>query len=114
MNVEVTHAMYDWIAEQLEHLAQQEWLAFNANQREAVSSHPSVPWCPNCEDWTATYAHRGRMVCEECDQRMLAERPLIHGFTWKTAFYRGALGRIANRLHEQRQAQQAQSAPVMR
>ena len=113
VNVEATHAMYDWIAEQLEYLAQQEWLAFNADQREAVSTHPSVPWCPTCEDWTATYMHRGRLVCEDCDQRTLTERPIIHGYSWKTAFFRGALWRIANRLQEQRQTQQTQSAPVM-
>jgi hypothetical protein len=44
--------------------------------------------------------------CLDCDSRTLPEQPLIHGFTWKTAFYRGALLRIAGRLHEQRTAQQ--------
>jgi hypothetical protein len=111
VNVEATHTMYDWVAEQLEHLAQLEWRAYNAEQRQAVSTHMGEPWCPNCEDWTSTYAHRGRLVCEDCDQRALLERPLIHGFTWKTAFFRGALARIATRLLEQRRTQ-AESAPI--
>jgi hypothetical protein len=46
------------------------------------------------------------------DERFdLPEQPLIHGFTWKTAFYRGALLRIASRLHDQRTVQR-QSAPA--
>jgi hypothetical protein len=46
---------------------------------------------------------------------MLPERPLVRGFAWKTAFSRGALLRIQNRLYEQRKAQQqptAQTADV--
>jgi hypothetical protein len=102
--------MYDWIAEQLEHFAQQDWLVFNDSQREVVATHAGVPWCVECEDWPTVYVERGRLHCAECDSRVLPERPLIHGFTWKTAFYRGALLRIANRLSEQRQAQQAGSS----
>jgi hypothetical protein len=51
-----------------------------------------------------THRERGRLHCLECASRMLPEQPLIHGFTWKTAFYRGALV-----LHKQRTAQQAHS-----
>jgi hypothetical protein len=36
-----------------------------------------------------------------------AGAPLTHGFTWKTAFYRGALLCISNRLHEQRKVQRS-------
>lgn len=108
-NVQATHAMYDWIAEQLEHFAQLEWIAFNASQHDAIATHAGVPWCVQCEDWTDTYeggyrSGRWELNCIECDERMLPERPVIHGFTWKTAFYRGAILRISNRLYEQRQA----------
>jgi hypothetical protein len=110
-NVQATHAMYEWIAEQLEHFAQQEWLDFNASQHTAIATHPDVPWCVQCEDWTETYegayrSGRWELNCIECDERMLSERPLVHGFTWKTAFYRGAILRISNRLYEQRHARQ--------
>jgi hypothetical protein len=73
-NVEATHAMYDWIAEQLEHFVQQEWLVFNDSQREAVAVHAGVPWCVECEDWPAVYRERGRLHCAECDSRVLPER----------------------------------------
>ncbi len=43
-----------------------------------------------------------------CGTRLLPQRPLGHGFSWKTAFYRGALLRISNRLYAQRKAQQRQ------
>jgi len=49
---------------------------------------------------------RGQRWCKQCDKRVLPERPLIHGFTWQTAFYRDALLRIATRLSAQRKAQQ--------
>ena len=55
-----------------------------------------------CEDWTDTYHEHGELHYEDCDNRMLPERPLIRGFTWKIAFYRGALLRIQNRLYERR------------
>jgi hypothetical protein len=42
---------------------------------------------------------------------MLHERPAVHGFTWKTAFFRGAVLRISNRLYEQRHGAQ-DDAPV--
>jgi hypothetical protein len=100
VNVAATHALYDWIAAQLERFALDEWATFNRAQRAAVASSSGVPWCPACEDWTESYRERGRWHCQACDRRMLPERPLIHGFTWKTAFYRGALLRIANRLYE--------------
>jgi hypothetical protein len=48
-------------------------------------------WCPACEDWTETYRERGRLRCGRCDARVLPDRLLIHGFSWKTAFYRGTL-----------------------
>jgi hypothetical protein len=105
-NVQATHAMYDWIAAQLERFALEEWTAFNRDQRAAPAG---VPWCPGCEHWTATYRERGVLWCAECDARVLPDRPLIHGFTWKTAFYRGALLRIAQRLAAQRKAQQQPS-----
>jgi Protein of unknown function (DUF2786) len=110
VNVQATHAMYDWIAAQLERFALDEWAAFNRAQREAVASSRGVPWCPECEARTETYRERGRLHCLDCDTRMLPEQPLIHGFTWKTAFYRGALLRIKNRLDEQRKGQQASSS----
>jgi len=33
---------------------------------------------------------------------VLQSRPLVHGFSWKTAFYRGAVVRISSRLRELR------------
>jgi Protein of unknown function (DUF2786) len=104
-NIEATHAMYDWIAEQLERFAQEEWLVFNRAQREALAKAPGEPWCSECEDWTETYQQRRELLCDICDSSMLPERPLIHGFTWKTAFFRGAVLRISNRLHEQLNAE---------
>ena len=87
-NVDVTHAMYTWIAEQLEHIAMEEWLVVNRAQCEVASDRP---WCPECEDWTVTYRKLGRLHCAECDTRVLPTRPLMQGFSWKTAFYRGAV-----------------------
>ncbi len=105
-NVQATHALYDWIAAQLERFGLEEWSTFNQEQRAAVSGSAGIPWCVECEAWTATYRVRGQRWCEQCDKRVLPERPLIHGVTWKTAFYRGALLRIANRLSAQRRAEQ--------
>ena len=105
-NMQATLAMFDWIAAQLERFTQQEWVAFDQVQRAAMAVHPAVPWCPECEDCTETYRERGHLYCLDCDGSMLPSRPLVRGFTWKTAFYRGALLRIQNRLYEQRQAQQ--------
>jgi len=105
-NVQATHALYDWIAAQLERFGLEEWSAFNQEQRAAVAGSPDIPWCPQCEQWTVTYRVRGQRWCEQCDKCALPERPLIHGVTWKTAFYRGALLRIATRLSAQRKAQQ--------
>ena len=107
-NVDVTRAMYDWIAEQLEYIAAEEWLIVSRVQREVASDRP---WCPECEDWTVTYAERGKLHCAKCDTRMLPSRPIVHGFSWKTAFYRGAVLRISNRLYEQRKAAQS-DAPL--
>jgi len=87
-NVQATHALYDWIAAQLERFGLEEWSAFNQEQREAVAGSAGIPWCV------------------ECARPVVPERPLIHGVTWKTAFYRGALLRIATRLSAQRKAQQ--------
>jgi hypothetical protein len=103
--------MYDWIAAQLERFGHDEWRSFDAQQRRAVAASAGMPWCPDCEDWTETYVERGKLHCEACDEPVLAERPLIHGFSWKTAFYRGAILRISNRLSEQRKVQQ-QPAPA--
>ena len=109
-NVDATHAMYDWIADQLERLATEEWLVINRTQRENRMS--GKPWCPECEDWVdATYRELGSLHCVRCDTRVLPTRPVVHGFSWKTAFYRGAVSRIFNRLQEQRKAAQA-DAPV--
>ncbi len=105
-NVQATHALYDWIAAQLERFGLEEWTTFNQEQRAAVAGSVGIPWCVECEEWTPTYRVRGQRWCEQCDKRVLPERPLIHGFTWKTAFYRGALLRIATRLAAQRKAQQ--------
>jgi len=105
-NVQATHALYDWIAAQLERFGLEEWTTFNQEQRVAVAGSAGIPWCPECETWTATYRVRGQRWCNQCDKCVLPERPLIHGFTWKTAFYRGALLRIATRLSAQRKAQQ--------
>jgi len=108
-NVQATHALYDWIAAQLERFGLEEWSTFNQEQRAAVAGSAGIPWCVECEAWTATYRARGQRWCEQCDKPVLLERPLIHGFTWKTAFYRGALLRIATRLSAQRRAQQQPS-----
>jgi len=105
-NVQATHAMYDWIAAQLERFGLEEWTTFNQEQWAAVAGSAGIPWCPECETWTATYRVRGQRWCEQCDKRVLPARPLIHGVTWKTGFYRGALLRIATRLSAQRKAQQ--------
>ena len=112
-NVQVTHAMYKWIAEQLEHFAMEEWLVVNRAQRDSAAAWTGRPWCPECEDWTEYddfYAPR-RLMCLQCSTNMVAERPIIHCFSWKTAFYRGAVLRISNRLYEQRKATQI-DAPV--
>jgi Protein of unknown function (DUF2786) len=109
-NVRATHAMYDWIAVQLERFAQDEWRTFDKEQREAVAALAGTPWCTDCEDWTETYRERGQLHCEACDELVLPERPLLHGFSWKTGFYRGAILRISNRLYEQRKAQKQPAA----
>jgi hypothetical protein len=114
-NVQATHVMFDWIAAQLDRFAQAEWLAFDAAQRRAVAKFPETPWCPECEDWPPedeTYRADGVLYCAECDTLMLAERPVVRAFTWKTAFYRGALLRIKNRLYEQRKTQQSHGTRV--
>jgi hypothetical protein len=90
-NVRVTHAMYDGIVAQLERFALEEWTAFNREQRAAVGAAAGVPWCQACEAWTATYHEHGRLWCDRCDARVLPERPLIQGFSWKTGFYRGVI-----------------------
>jgi len=109
-NVDATHAMYDWITDQLERIASEEWLLVNRVQRENRMS--GKVWCPDCEDWpAATYRELGRLHCSRCDTRVLPTRPVVHGFSWKTAFYRGAVSRIYSRLQEQRKAAQA-DAPV--
>ena len=105
-NVQATLAIYTWIAAQLERFGLEEWTTFNQEQRAAVAGSAGIPWCVECEEWTPTYRARGQRWCEQCDKRVLPERPLIHGFTWKTAFYRGALLRIATRLSAQRKSQQ--------
>jgi hypothetical protein len=109
-NVDATHAMYEWIADQLERLAAEEWLLISRTQRENRVSGKA--WCPECQDWAdETYRELGRLHCSECDTRVLPSRPTVHGFSWKTAFYRGAVLRIFHRLQEQREAVQA-DAPV--
>ncbi|MGI8492835.1 MAG: DUF2786 domain-containing protein, partial [Acidimicrobiales bacterium] len=110
-NVQATHALYDWIAAQLERFGLEEWSTFSQEQRAAVAGSAGIPWCPECEDWTPAYGVLGRRWCVRCATRVLPERPLIPGVNWKTAFYRGALLRIATRLAAQRKAQQ-QSAAV--
>jgi Protein of unknown function (DUF2786) len=107
-NVEATHAMYDWIADQLERLAADEWLVVNRTQRENRLSGKA--WCPQCEDWAHdTYRELGKLHCSDCDTRVLSTRPVVHGFSWKTAFYRGAVSRIFSRLQDQRKASQAET-----
>jgi hypothetical protein len=70
-NVAATHEMFDWIAAQLERLAEEEWQSAKRNRDATV---------------------------------------IVGGFSWKTAFLRGALLRIWHRLGEQRKAQE-QPAP---
>jgi Protein of unknown function (DUF2786) len=91
-NVQAMHATFDWIAAQLERFAQAEWLAFDAAQRRGIAEFPETPWCRECEDWPLedeTYRADGVLYCAECDTAMLAERPVVRAFAWKTAFYRG-------------------------
>ena len=58
------------------------------------------------------YVDRSGLQCDDCDTLLLSERPPVRAFTWKTAFFRGALVRIKNRLYDQRQEQHAQGARV--
>jgi hypothetical protein len=114
-NVAATHAMFDWIAAQLERFAQAEWQAFDRDQREATGPFPGRGWCLECEDWRSedeAYSDQLELHCADCDTLLLTERPPVRPFTWKTAFFRGALLRIKNRLYEQRKEQQAHGARV--
>jgi Protein of unknown function (DUF2786) len=114
-NVAATHAMFDWIVAQLERFAQAEWLAFDCAQREAVGPLLGRGWCVECEDWRSedeAYVDRSGLQCDDCDMLLLSERPPVRAFTWKTAFFRGALVRIKNRLYDQRTEQQAHGARV--